>query len=253
MATSTHGMIGTGWPSNFEPNLRNESSSSSDDRPRRLEHRVVQRRRVALGEDQVVVVGVVRVLRSRAAGASPSGPPSGRPPTSRTSGGRSWRPRRSGPSRRAAAGRARSCGHQPVALALDVGEEVLEGLGELLDALLLERRDDVVVVDAGGLRGPRSTLRAPSTSSSIVLRGSRRGPAIASIVSRGIVLTVSGPIELLDVEDVAVVGVLGRGRRPQAALRGRALGGQRLPVGRRRRSPCRSGRRAWRWRSPACP
>ena len=32
------------------------------DRPGRLEHRVVQRRRVALGEDQVVVVGVVGVL-----------------------------------------------------------------------------------------------------------------------------------------------------------------------------------------------
>ena len=29
VATSTHGMIGTGWPSNFEPNLRKLSRSSS--------------------------------------------------------------------------------------------------------------------------------------------------------------------------------------------------------------------------------
>ena len=39
-----------------------------------------------------------------------------------------------------------------------------------------------------------------------------------------------GPDQLLDVDDVAVLGVLGRGRRPQAALRGRALGGERVPV-----------------------
>ena len=39
-----------------------------------------------------------------------------------------------------------------------------------------------------------------------------------------------GPDQLLDVEHVAVLGVLGRGRRPQAALRRRALGGQRVPV-----------------------
>ena len=30
VATSTHGSTGTGWPSNFEPNLRNESRSSSE-------------------------------------------------------------------------------------------------------------------------------------------------------------------------------------------------------------------------------
>ena len=35
--------------------------------------------------------------------------------------------------------------------------------------------------------------------------------------------------QLLDVDDVAVLGVLGRRRRPQAALRRRALGAQRLP------------------------
>src|SRR4051794_39836419 len=39
-------------------------------------------------------------------------------------------------------------GRQLVALGLDVAEQLLEGVRELLDALLLQRRDDVVVVDA---------------------------------------------------------------------------------------------------------
>ena len=73
------------------------------DRAGRLEERVDERRGVALGEDQVVVRRVVGVRRSRSAGTCRGGRPSGRRPTSRTSGGPSPRPPPRGPSRRAAA------------------------------------------------------------------------------------------------------------------------------------------------------
>ena len=78
------------------------------DRADRLQDRVVERRRVALGEDQVVVGRVVRVGVVELAGARRSAPPSGRRRTSRRSGGRS-RPRPTcGRSRPAAAGRVRA-------------------------------------------------------------------------------------------------------------------------------------------------
>src|SRR5215207_1866617 len=40
-----------------------------------------------------------------------------------------------------------------IPLALEVGEQLAEGLRELLHPLALERLDDVVVVDAGGREG----------------------------------------------------------------------------------------------------
>ena len=168
---------------------------------------------------------------SPASGGRRSAPPSGRRPTSRRSGGRS-RPRpSSGPSRPGAAGRARddrSRRHQ-----LDLGLEALDQVGErfreLLDALALEGLYDLVIRDAGGLEGvedPARLLRVleqrVAADLAVVLEGLDR-------LARHRVDRV-GPDQLLDVDHVAVVGVLRRRRRPQAALLGRALGLQRLPL-----------------------
>ena len=78
------------------------------DRAGHLVHAVEQRRGVALGEDEVVVGRVLGRREVVAQVARRAGPPSGRRPTSRRSGGRSRRRRRRGRSRRAAAGRARA-------------------------------------------------------------------------------------------------------------------------------------------------
>ena len=73
-------------------------------------------------------------------------------------------------------------------------EQLLERVGELLDALALERVGDVVVVDADArevVEEPASPRRGPRSSVS-----PRTSPWSwnAWIVSSGIVFTVSGPI-----------------------------------------------------------
>ena len=112
-------------------------------------------------------------------------------------------------------------------LRLDVGEQLVERLGELLDALALQRLDDVVVVDARRRERVERARRAVDVLVERVARP-RRGPERLDGLARHRVDGV-GADQLLDVEHVAVVGVLGRRRRPQAALRRRALGPQRLP------------------------
>ena len=97
---------GVGWPSQPRAELAEGEQLLVGDRAGGDEHRVDERRRVALGEDQVVVVGVLRARRSRSAGGAPSAPPSGRPPTSTRWGAPSWRRRPPGSSRFAGAGRA---------------------------------------------------------------------------------------------------------------------------------------------------
>ncbi len=215
----------------LRPELAEREQILVGDRPRGLEHRVVQRRRVALGEDQVVVVGVLGVLVVEVEVLLHQ---------HRHQVGRRHRRRRvAGVGGRGGADRVDAellaeLAHAATSrsrLLFDVGEELLEGLGELLDALLLEHRDDVVVVDAGGLQvledlaGALDVLLDRVADLGVVLNRLDR-------LARHRVDRV-GPGELLDVEDVAVVGVLGRGRRPQAALRARALRRQRLPVGAR--------------------
>ena len=123
---------------------------------------------------------------------------------------------------------------------------------ELLDALALERVGDVVVVDAGLGERLEQPAGRPSTSArvvpldlAVVLEGRRSSPRHR--VDR------VGADQLLDVERVAVGRVLGRRSTPTAPLRRGALGRQVLPARGRRRSPCSAGRRAWRWRSRACP
>ena len=199
------------------------------DRPGRLEHRVVQRRRVALGEDQVVVVGVVRVRVVELQVLLHQ---------DRHQVGRRHRGRRvAGVGGRGGADRVDPQLLAQLAHAATSRSRLLstsakrscERLRELLDALALERLDDVVVVDPGGLEVLEHLARA------LEVLLDRAGADLAVVVrrldrvARHRVDRV-GPDELLDVEDVAVVGVLGRGRGPQAALRGCALGGQRLPL-----------------------
>ena len=79
-------------------------------------------------------------------------------------------------------------------LASTSAKSSLEGLRELLHALALERLDDVVVVDARRLERPRARARAVDVAASSVSARPRRGPGTPRSVSRGIVLTVSGPI-----------------------------------------------------------
>ena len=63
VATSTHGSTGVGWPSSRLPQRRGRSRTpASSIAPIAQQDRVVERRRVALGEDQVVVVGLVRLV-----------------------------------------------------------------------------------------------------------------------------------------------------------------------------------------------
>ena len=68
-----------------------------------------------------------------------------------------------------------------------------EGVGELLDAFLLEHLDDVVVVDAGRAS---SSSRHSRLVDALVSVSPRTSPWSwkAAIVSAGIVLTVFGPI-----------------------------------------------------------
>ena len=66
-------------------------------------------------------------------------------------------------------------------------------VGELLDALALERVRDVVVVDAG-VGEALGAARAASSTPSVIVSRTSPWSWNASIVSNGIVLTVSGPI-----------------------------------------------------------
>src|SRR3954451_287632 len=118
---------------------------------------------------------------------------------------------------------------QLVALGLDVVEQLLEGVRELLDALLLQRRDDVVVVDAGLaqvledlLRAVEVALERLAVDLAVVLEGLDR------LWRHGV--DGVGADQLLDVHRVLVGVVLDRGRGPQAALRLGALGRELLPA-----------------------
>ena len=168
--------------------------------------------------------------------ARAQGEPRASAPARRASRATSPRPRRSRPTRRAprSCGRAlaldrRSRGYELAALGADAVEQLGERVGELLHALGLERRDDVVVVDAGVARArrsaaaPRRRPRAPSRLHlAVVLEGRDR------LVRHRV--DGLGRDQLLDVHHVAVVRVLRRGRRPEAALLRRALALEVLPA-----------------------
>ena len=183
VATSVGGIRGVGWPSSRESSLRNVEQLGVVDDARRLEHRVVQRRGVALGEDQVVVAPG---CPGRSCPAQVAAVEQHRHQV----GGRHRRGRVAGAGGRAgadgvhpqllaelAAKRSRSLmpRHHRVALGLDVGEQLLERLGELLHALALERLDDVVVVDPGRRERLERAARAVDVLLERVARP-RRGP-----------------------------------------------------------------------------
>ena len=102
-------------------------------------------------------------------------------------------------------------------LGLDARDQLVERVGELLHALALERRDDVVVVDAGRgelgeqLLGLRDALE-------------HRVAAHLAVVAEGLErlgrhrVDGVGADQLLDVHHVAVGRVLGRGRGPERPL-----------------------------------
>ena len=90
--------------------------------------------------------------------------------------------------------------------------------------------DDVVVVDARRARARRAAARASSTPSRTVSpRTSPWSWNASTRLERHRVHGV-GADQLLDVHHVAVGRVLGRGRRPERPLHGRARRGERLPA-----------------------
>ena len=107
---------------------------------------------------------------------------------------------------------------------LDVGQQLAPGLLELVDALALEdvrrrRRSDAEALAASRARpGRRRSGRC--TWSPWMSPWS----ATASRVLAGMVLTVFGGDQVIDVHRVAVGGVLDAGGRPQRALLVRTLG-----------------------------
>ncbi len=75
VATSTQGSTGVGWPSMRLPSWRSVMHFLVGDGARRLVDRIEQRRGVPFGENQMVVVGVVRDARSRSADTGSSARP----------------------------------------------------------------------------------------------------------------------------------------------------------------------------------
>src|SRR5712692_6314067 len=113
-------------------------------------------------------------------------------------------------------------------------EELVERVGELLHALELERLRDVVVVDADRGELLEQLVRLLDTvqngvaaNLAVILEGDDR-------LQRHRVHRLRSD-QLLDVHHVAVLRILRRSRRPQAALRIRALAGEELPARPRKR------------------
>ena len=113
--------------------------------------------------------------------------------------------------------------------------------------------DDVVVRDARGLelrRGCGSPRRRPRAS--VSPRMSPWSTTASTSVARHRVDRV-GPDELLDVDRVLVVRVLGRRSTPTGSAAWSRPWPPAPPTPASRRPRGRSGRRAWRWRSPSLP
>src|SRR4051812_42939996 len=121
-------------------------------------------------------------------------------------------------------------GGDGLALGAHPVEQLLERVGELLHALLLERRHDVVVVDAhrGQLLVQQRlgllevVLDGVAAHLAVILEGPDR--LLRHRVHR------ARPDQLLDVEDVPVRRVLRGSGSPQTALRQRTLHLERLPA-----------------------
>src|SRR6185295_16824703 len=143
----------------------------------------------------------------------------------------SWKRTISGPSPATSAYSptlAASGGDELAALRADPVEQVRERVGEFLHALALEGLDHVVVVDAGLRELVEDAVRLVD----VALEGRRDLAVVLESLDRLLRHRVHrlGPDQLLDVDHVAVVGVLGRRRGPEAALLPRALRLESLPA-----------------------
>src|SRR5437899_10080792 len=114
------------------------------------------------------------------------------------------------------------------ALRADAVQQLLEGIGELLHALALQRGGDVVVVDASGSEiGEQlvrcvDVLRERQLDLAVILEGADR------LLGHGVHRLRAD--QLLDIQDVAILGILRRRGRPQAALFCGALRLEGLPA-----------------------
>src|SRR5581483_5177142 len=178
-----------------------------------------------------------RVPRRRPPPRTPRAPRSAPPSAAARRATRATSPRRR-PSRRS--GRAPRCGRRALGgrwsrgreravLRTDAVEELGERVRELLHTLELERLGDVVVVDAD----LRDLLEQRVRRLDVLLDGV--AAHLAVVLERGDGLDRHRvdrvrPDQLLDVDHVTVLWVLRRRRRPQTALRRRALAGEELPA-----------------------
>src|ERR687890_91697 len=116
-------------------------------------------------------------------------------------------------------------------LLLYLPDQLVEGVGELLDPFLFEDVGDLLVVDARSFEVLEELAglvhafldRLPDLRVVHHVLDGRLGHRVDRV----------GTDEVLDVHDVRVVRVLGRGRRPQGPLHGGALGDQKIPLGAR--------------------
>ncbi len=131
--------------------------------------------------------------------------------------------------------RRRARGDDRLALLVDALEQLVHRLDELRDAVAQELGGDVVEVDAGG------SASALEVRGRVLISPSRpltfAWSAAASSVAIGIVFTVSGRDQPVDVHRVRVLRVLHAGRRPQRPLDGGAGLAAASRTARRGRSP----------------
>ena len=151
------------------------------------ERRVLDRGRVALGEDEAVALGPVRVRRGRGGGPGSRGRRRCRPPRASCRGDRTWRPRASGRSgcaarsRSARAPRSRACPRLGRGLGLGVWDGLQVRHRRLIFRLVVRgsglgsqsTQDRAARVAAGGTRlepmNPRR--RKPATAGRRPVRG----------------------------------------------------------------------------------
>src|SRR5215210_424464 len=114
-------------------------------------------------------------------------------------------------------------------LVLYLFQHLVEGVGELLDAFLLQDVGYVFVVEAGFSESHEESFG--------FFDALFEGRPYLGVVHDGLDGFLGhgvdglGPYEVVDVEGVGVVGVLGRGRGPQKALAVGALLGELAPTG----------------------
>ena len=153
-------------------------------------------------------------------------------------------------------GRAMAWPVEPVAeqlgaFARDGGEQLVEGIGKAPHAVLGQLGGHRVDGNAAcferghGLLGRADILLQARTHAAMVAEG------VHGLRRHGV--DGVGADQFLDIEHVAVGGVLGAGAGPEQPLRMRAARLQLLPAFAAEQRAGNAGRRAWHWRSRPCP